>query len=91
MDMERLEVLLASAVATGNGAAMLAVLRTKWTVVERAGLTQNIDRPIRLEGEISSNPVMIAIAKQERLQKMMLTAATRFLQLAAAEPVPTDL
>jgi len=82
MDMERLEVLLASAVAAGNGAAMLAVLRTKWAVAERAGLTVHIDRPIRLGAEGNANPVVAAIAKQDRLRQIMLAAATKFTQLA---------
>jgi hypothetical protein len=62
-DLERLEAVLAAAVASNNVPAILATLRTKWIVADRAGLVENSDRPLR--GSIGHpNPRVAAVAAQ---------------------------
>lgn len=70
-DLDRLEALLAAAVAANDGGAILATLRTKWFVAERAGLTANTGQPLRGGQAGPYAPALAAMASQllQRLQR----------------------
>lgn len=46
MDVQRLEILLRAAIDASNGPAILAIMRTKWAVLDRSGLTDRPDAPL---------------------------------------------
>jgi hypothetical protein len=81
-DLDRLEAMLADDMRNNNGSAVLQIIRTRYYLMEKSGLSAHIGLPIKYGSATSDNPVVAAFARQERLRKIVVAAAMKFNQLA---------